>query len=242
MKKVEFFNATRYLILLMALSLLASPSRAGTISLDKGIEDMADDLVDGIVHSQKTRVGVVAFTTVSQQKSDFGNLVAEKLNTEIGIKGKNKITLKERSQVDKLIGEDPNLTAEKASKLLEIDILVTGTYALRKDKVDINAKAILCGSSTLGQNISTAKCLIDAKDCISLLCPKKTGNIAEKDMEKQELTLSYQILASKSVDGRMCDVLVRKGDTLNSGDKFSINLRTSDDCYLYVLLFSSQGE
>jgi hypothetical protein len=217
--------------------LLAKPANAG--SLENGIEEMATTLVGDIIQSGKMRVGVVEFTTIGREKSDFGMLVAEKLSTDLKLKGKDLINLMERSQVDKFMQENPNLTAEEASNLLKTDIMVTGTYAVINDRADINAKAIDTGT---GQNIATAKCIVNVKDYKKLLRVKVPAEQADIDWKERPLTLTAQILGAKWIDGQLSDVVIREGDTLYSKDRFRINLRTSNDCYFYVLLFSSQNE
>ncbi len=38
------------------------------------------------------------------------------------------------------------------------------------------------------------------------------------------------------------EIIIRDGSTLHSGDNFQIHLKTSRDCYVYVLLFDSKGK
>lgn len=61
--------------------------------------------------------------------------------------------------------------------------------------------------------------------------------------ENAPLELEVNLLGAREVDkGNFEEVVLREGAALRSNDNFQIHLRATRDCYVYVLLFDSQGK
>ena len=224
------------LIIVLAI-LCPHPLWAGSFT-DK-IDDMAEDLATGIASSGKSRVAVAKFTTVDKKTSSFGQLVAEKLANGLIRHAKNRYSVTERSLVDRIMGERTGLTAEDAQQMLQADILVTGTYTILENKVDLSARAI---DLALARAVAAEGITIPTKEVQSLLDVQPEQTAQSQMPEKKDLELSLEILAFKYIGGTDREVVVRNGDVLQSGDEFKVNFEVSRDCYFYVLYYDSMAK
>jgi TolB-like protein len=193
-------------------------------------------MADDIASLDKNRVAVAKFKNICNEATHFGTFLAEKLTTSLIQVSKARYSVMERVLVDRFIGERTDITAEEARNLLEAGIIVSGTYTVLGEEVELNARAI---NLTTGIDITARALTIPLEEVRSLLrnerCKKPLGK------KESDLTLNLQVLASKHVGGKEREVVVENGDTLYSGDKFKVNFEMNQDCYLYVLYYSSRG-
>jgi len=221
----------------MFLSFLVQSPAWAEPSYSKKIRAMAKTISSDIIDSGKTRIAVANITSVERKTSRFGKMVAEKLNTCLVQASKDRFDVLERSMVDRIMGERVGLSAEEAQKLLNADILVTGTYTVLEDEIDLSLRAI---------DLATAKAVAAANESMpiddvrSLLDSQESAPLKQKGAA--EITLNLQMLAFKYVDGREREVVMRSGDVLHSGDEFKINFEAGQDCYLYILYYDSTGQ
>ena len=217
---------------IIAILFLMSPVWAAS-TYSEIVKAMAKSIASDIAETGKTRVAVARIMSADKKDSQFGLLMTEKLTTGLIQEARSRYSVLERELVDRIMGERVGLTAEEAQQLLEADILITGTYTILANEVDLSIRAI---------DLSTAKAIaatgnsILLKEVKPLLTPEESKLPSAMD---EEITLNLEVLALKYIDRIEREVVVRNGDTLYSGDKLKINLMASRDCHLYVLYYDS---
>ncbi|MDP2646282.1 MAG: FlgO family outer membrane protein [Desulfobacterales bacterium] len=221
---------------IVLLSGFVSAVHAGEV-LDQQIKKMAEMIASEIAQSGKTSMAVAKILTVDKKSSLFGTLVAEKLTNGLVQESKRRYSVKERSLVDRIMGENVELSAADIQQKLAADVLITGTFMVLENEVEISVRAIDLATA---QAIAARSSTIPIKEVRVLLTPDETGS-PRKD-EQTELTLSLQVLAIKTIDGVEREILIKSGDTLYSRDQIKVNLKVDKACFLYVLYYNSTGE
>lgn len=216
---------------IIALFFFISPVWAAS-TYSKIVKTMAKSIASDIAETGKTRIAVAKILSADKKAYPFGLLMAEKLTTGLIQEARGRYSVLERAYVDRIMGELVELTAEKAQQLLKADILVTGTYAIFKDKVDLSIRAI---------DLSTGKAIAATYQSISR---EKIGSELPWPTHqdpKDKLTLNLQILMPKYIDGIKQEIVLKNGTTLHSGDEFKIHFKAEQDLYMYVICYNSSG-
>ena len=79
-------------------------------------------------------------------------------------------------------------------------------------------------------------------DLDKLITTKNYNKQIEKTNIK-DLSLEFNVIGARIMtDGSAVDVLVKEGSSLRSYDSFQIQLKANNDCYIYVLLYDSEGK
>ncbi len=119
--------------------------------------------------------------------------------------------------------------------------------------VDDEVKSLVSGY------ITSKKVLVDELEAnppryhVRIEAEVKCGDIdqmlADKKAEEQPpastatLSVEFAVVAERKLaDGSWGEILIKDGGELKSFDKFQVLMRPSSDCYLYLLLFDSQGK
>ncbi len=218
------------------LSASISVVRAGEV-LNQRVRKMAKSIASDIAETGKASLAVAKILTEDKKSSRFGSLVAEKLTNGLVQESKKRYSVKERSLVDRIMGEDIELSAAEMHKKLAADVLITGTYTVLENEVDISVRAIDLATA---KAIAASESTIPIKEVSVLLAPDEKEK--PEKIEDNELTLSLQVLAFKYIDGMEREVIVKNGDTLHTGDQVKVNLKADKNCYLYVFYYDSRGE
>lgn len=112
------------------------------------LERLANSLSDGGVISQRRRLIVLTFTNGDGTKNPYGQILAEKLTTELVKKDKYLVLdrmVHERILKEKDLGleTDQNMaTLRKIGDVLKLDVIVTGIVSGYQDGVYVNSRLI----------------------------------------------------------------------------------------------------
>ncbi|MCC6810559.1 MAG: hypothetical protein IT381_24225 [Deltaproteobacteria bacterium] len=130
----------------------APPPRASTANqpdeLDRAIDQLAAQIVERLVESQKTKVGINEFLTLKGETNDLGKFLSEELSTRVINSRKTQVV--ERRLLQKVLAEQEmgasqlvdDETAAKIGKLLGADTLCTGTLTDLGSEIKVNARLI----------------------------------------------------------------------------------------------------
>lgn len=116
--------------------------------LDRAIDVLAQQIVERLVESQKTKVGINEFLTLKGETNDLGKFLSEELSTRIINSRKTQVV--ERRLLQKVLAEQEmgasqlvdDETAAKIGKLLGADTLCTGTLTDLGSEIKVNARLI----------------------------------------------------------------------------------------------------
>ncbi len=112
------------------------------------LEKLANSLSEGGVISQRKRLIVLTFTNGDGSKNPYGQILAEKLTTELVKKDKYLVLdrmVHERILKEKDLGleTDQNMaTLRKIGEVLKLDVIVTGIVSGYQDGVYVNSRLI----------------------------------------------------------------------------------------------------
>lgn len=213
--------------------LWAQPSE----NLSEALAEVAKSIASGLSADTQLKVAVAQLKTIDNKTSFFGKLVAEKLTNELIKAGEGRYVVMERSLVDRIMGERIDLNAEQAHELLKADILVSGTYTVLAEQVDVMARAIDLSNA---QTLAAGEASISFKIVKTLLEKAEIG--ATQKPQDKSLSLRAELFAYKLIDGQEREVLIKSGETLYTGDQFKINFAADKDCYLYVINYDSRNQ
>src|SRR3972149_6589588 len=155
-------------IVLFALLMLLSPKSilAQGVSLDQGLDEIAQKVTISIPEGAKKTVAVMDFYTLDGNVTLLGRFVSEELITKLFETERFKVI--ERSLLEKAIEElkfntsdlvDPSI-AKQVGRVVGADAIVTGTLADLGQSIKVNARVIMVES---GEVIGAASAQI-AKD------------------------------------------------------------------------------
>jgi len=232
-KKATPFLLCLLLVIWPVNHLWAQPSE----NLSEAIANMAKSIASGLSADTQLKVAVAQLKTIDGKTSFFGKLVAEKLTNELIKAGEGRYVVMERSLVDRIMGERIDLNAEQAHELLKADILVSGTYTVLAQQVDVMARAI---NLSIAQAVAAGEASISLKTVKTLLESDEISPTPKK--QDKALSLQAELFVYKLIDGQEREVLIKSGDTLNTGDQFKINFSADKDCYLYVINYDSRNQ
>ncbi|MBC8246899.1 MAG: DUF4384 domain-containing protein [Deltaproteobacteria bacterium] len=206
-------------------------------NLSDAIASMAKSISSGLSADTKLRVAVAQLKTIDSKTSFFGKLVAEKLTNELIKAGGDRYVVMERSLVDRIMGERIDLNAEQAHELLKADILVSGTYTVLAEQVDVMARAI---NLSIAQAVAAGEASISLKTVQTLLDSDEISTTPKT--QDKTISLRAELFVYKLIDGQEREVLIKSGDTLYTGDQFKINFAADKDCYLYVINYDNRNQ
>jgi curli biogenesis system outer membrane secretion channel CsgG len=141
------------------------PSSTGSEdALKIGVDDLARGVTPRVETARKTSLAIVGFTPVMAEpkKPDpFSQYLVEELTTRLVTEG--KVTVAERAQLDKVMGElqlqssgkVSDSSAKQLGQLLGVDAVLVGTYTDLDDKVRINERIIATESGEVLAATST---------------------------------------------------------------------------------------
>ena len=110
-----------------------------------------------------------------------------------------------------------------------------------REKADIVAKGVMGQRIKLRAVDSQRDSILtaDVSLCSLLDCREKTFN---NDLPPEKLSLSLSIIAERDKNNTARKIPVFEGSTLNSGDRFRLKVKLSQNAYLYAFIFDSKGQ
>lgn len=225
-------------LLVVLTFLMASPAVADA-DLEKKVEAMAKELSDDIAAVDKNRVAVYGIESADKQSTPFSRFMAEKLTNALIRTSDNRFHIIERYLIDQIKGDRIDLTAEELHNLLSADVLISGTYMIVGDDVDVSIRAIdLLTANALGAAGTT----IPVDSVGALISTREREQSQEKKGTSDDLAMGVEIIGYQYENNSEKRFRIQNGDILHSGDQFSVNIKTNQDGYLYVFLYDSRGK
>jgi TolB-like protein len=169
MKKIEIVFLI-FLFLLIGNGLCYSAD-----SLEEGLSNLSDQIVNGLYEGQKHKIAVIEFSNMDGKITEFGSFIAEELITRLFKSPKfnvierqllNKIIEEHRLNVSGLVDEK---TAKKIGAILGVDAICSGTVTDLGKSVKINARLI---STETGSIFAVASSEITKDESIKRLMSK----------------------------------------------------------------------
>ena len=155
-------------------------------------------------------------------------------------------TLVDRDNLDKLLDEvDLRLASgehgeslQEAERIAKAGVVVLGKMMHLEEEMLVSARALRVGGGTSRILAATEQLSLDAGRMGKLLWYVNRPSGIEATGELPPLSLRYAFVSPTPLG----EIYVRNGSTVRSGQRFKIRITPNSDCYLYVLLYDSQGK
>lgn len=222
-----------------------------SVSLDRTKEPALNEKIDQLVVQLtqepsvlEKKVAVTELTDLSGQKTALTAFLTNRLIDQLA--ETRKIQLIERSRLDTIVKElDLSMSGyidERSEKLLGkmlgADAIVAGTVTDLGATVDMTVRLIRTES---GEILAAGQVEV-AKD-------RKLQSLAGRILAmpsahyRPPLEVRMNLVAQRKAGlDRYEEVGIHEGAVLRSGDNLQLHFSTNADCYVYVLLFDSQGK
>ena len=228
------------LVTFLAFFLVPSPIISGgddVLKIENAITDLTSQLRASLSNTQFRHIGIAEFGPTGGASIKLGPYLSDKLTA--GIAQGGSVEIIERSKLDLIIGEQrlgqtgmvDEKSAQQVGKLLGIHAFVLGNYTVVGKYVDVNARLVDAGT---GKVVSVSSVKIKKDDDIA--------ELFEPLVPATPLQLESALLVQRKTDKGYDGVMVKEGDTLYTNDNFKLFIRTNEDCYIYALMFSSNGK
>lgn len=234
MKKVAQVMFVSFLMFFLTPHSLIS---GDILKIEDAILELTNQLSASLRNTQFKRIGIAEFTPTGGAGIKLGPYLSDKLTA--GIAQSGNVEIIERSKLDLIIAEqrlgqtglvDEN-SAQQVGRLLGIQAFVLGNYTVVGKYVDVNARLVDAGT---GKVVSVSSVKIKKEDDIA--------ELFEPLVPPTPLQLETALIVQRKTERGYEGVMVRDGDTLYTNDNFKLFIRTNEDCYIYVLMFSSNGK
>lgn len=170
----------------------------------------------------------------------MGALAAEEIQRQLLNKG---VKLADRQNLDVVLGEkDLQIAslskadeAKHAGKLANADVLLLGTITGTGEHVLLSAKLL---DVATGQPIAISQAHpIPANALGQLMWYVRRPTASNASGELPPLSLRYEFISPVGT----AETALADGTTVVSGQRFKIRVQPNSDCYLYILLYDSEG-
>jgi len=145
------YNSAQLFIRIAALCCfaLALPLHAEA-DLDGGVKSLAEQIAKNMQSNNKKKIAVIEFSNLNGGITEFGQVLAEELITQLFLVNVGKFDVVERQQLQKIINEHQlgasglldGAAMGKIGKILGVDAIVTGSISDRGNSAKINARLI----------------------------------------------------------------------------------------------------
>ena len=165
MMKARRPSIRQSLVLCVALGLhfVGSASTCQAQQIDQAIQELSSQILDSLQAKGKTKIAVVEFSDLSGQVTPLGRLVADELISQLFTRSGERLKLVERAKLEEVLGEQrlgvkgllEKQSVETFGRVLGVEAILTGTYAVLEDRVRINARLIAVPSAELFATAAT---------------------------------------------------------------------------------------
>jgi TolB-like protein len=197
----------------------------GSSDLDLRIDELSQQISNGLTENQKTTIAVVEFVDLKGRVTDLGRFLAEKLITRLYQTKKFKVI--ERQLLNKIVNEQKlsltgmidQSTAQRLGKLLGVDAIASGTVTDLGKTLDINARLI---NTQTGEIFAVASVVIAKDD--SVLKLMEGGDVSntndantqpeQKGIQKLDVqSFTFELVQCTRSGGTVaCDLLITNND------------------------------
>jgi len=197
----------------------------GSSDIDLRIDELSQQISNGLTENQKTTIAVVEFVDLKGRVTDLGRFLAEKLITRLYQTRKFKVI--ERQLLNKIVNEQKlsltgmidQSTAQRLGKLLGVDAIASGTVTDLGKRLDINARLI---NTQTGEIFAVASVEITKDDSVLKLMgegevsnPNDANTQPEqKGTQKLEVqSFTFELVQCTRSGGTVaCDLLITNND------------------------------
>lgn len=189
-----------------------------------------------------TKAAVAELTTPDRERSKFGRMLAERMQTELTKGGAGRFPVYERRRIDALEEEGEafaNRKLDVLTKKMGVTLLLTGTYSPAGERVFVEARLLDPAS---GQARAAASADVRVDDDLRRLLGEPVGAAAPK-----VASLGDDVVEILADSGAATDVQVeiwpdrRAGATYHPGENVTFSFRASADAYVMILDQQTSG-
>ena len=221
-----------------------APAQPPEPSLAERIETACGELLRPLLARlpAERKLAVLPLVDSDGGQRRLGGLMAEGIETQLVKQGRSLI---DRAHLNKLLAEiDLQLaltadakTLRRAGQVSGADVLIVGRTIDAGREVLLSARAIDVTGRTGGVLAAARSVPLPRAKLGRLMWYVRRPQTAHAAGELPPLALRYELVSP----GRNGDVRLDDGATVRSGQKFKIRIQPNSDCWLYVLLYDSQG-
>ena len=216
--------------------------------LDGKLAGAAKELFDGLPKSWGRTVWVIPFedgcggvTTIGQLAArKFENHIIRLPNVEPVDRDRLDIVMKEKDLGS--WNEMRQAAADPAfQKMSPASLMVTGRITAVGEALNFDLQLVRIG---FAQKVAAASFSLPRKElpADALAYVQRPTNDECGRLPLPPMELKFNVTAQRRSGGDVEESVIRSGDAMRSGDQFQVRLEPASDCYVYLLLYGSDGQ